>query len=68
HHYYLVNNCFPMDRPIWVPPPRLRNYKPKQGIGYFIEKDHAFVSGQLYRKISIEDPIKERKSSNTLEG
>ncbi|XP_058082764.1 uncharacterized protein LOC131230793 [Magnolia sinica] len=68
HHYYLVRNCLPVDRPIWIPSPRLRNYRPEQGIGYFVERDRAATLGQLCRKISTEEPIREIKPPNILEG
>ncbi|MGV7343242.1 hypothetical protein PJI17_31585, partial [Mycobacterium kansasii] len=40
----------------------------ENGVGYIPEKKHASHQGEICRNISLEEPIREIKPINTLEG
>ncbi|XP_058075110.1 uncharacterized protein LOC131223670 [Magnolia sinica] len=67
HQSYLVNKCLPVTEPIWISPPKLKGRRFEEGIGFVPERSHPPFPGQLCRRISLEEPIRERKPANTLE-
>ncbi|XP_058106377.1 uncharacterized protein LOC131249594 [Magnolia sinica] len=68
HQLYLVRKGLSVTKLVWLPPPRLKGRTIEDGVSFIAETSHAPFASHHCVKISVDEPIRERKPDNTLEG